>query len=87
MTDLPRKFIDHLANFGFCSKGLFYGYKLHLITSIDGIPISFFVTKAKVRESTITDKLFARCKRSLTKKQLEQAYDSNKVFKANMARN
>lgn len=81
MTDLPRQFKDHLANFGVCSKVLFYGYKLHLITTIDGIPISFFVTKANARESSITDKLFARCKRSLTKKQLDySAYDSNKVY-------
>jgi hypothetical protein len=29
MSDLPTEFYDNLANWGFCGKGYFYGYKLH----------------------------------------------------------
>ena len=46
MTDLPRDLKDRLANWGVCGKGLFYGYKIHLIVTRDGVPLAVVVTKA-----------------------------------------
>jgi len=88
MTDLPRDLRDHLANWGVCSKGKFYGYKLHLITTRDGVPLAVVATRANRTEPTVTDSLLRRLRRHLTPEHLEllrfavadAAYDTHRVY-------
>ncbi|MFQ6057219.1 MAG: transposase [Methanosarcinales archaeon] len=87
-TDLPRSLKDTLANWGVCSKGSFFGYKLHLVITTDGVPIAATVTRANERETTVTKNLFSQIRNRLTSKQLEYlkkvladaGYDSNKTY-------
>lgn len=85
MSDLPCELYDALANWGFCGKGYFYGYKLHLVVTRDGVPLGLVVTKANRRETAVTDRLLARVAHALTDEQVDslvfligdKAYDSN----------
>ena len=88
MTDVNSRFKDDLADGGFCSKGYFYGYKLHLIVTRDGVPLTTVLTKANLTEASVNDKLTDKLDRSLTKKQRERlrnvvadaGYDSNRIY-------
>ncbi len=85
MSDLPSELYDALANWGFCGKGYFHGYKLHLVVTRDGVPLGLVVTKANRRETAVTDRLLARVAHALTDEQVDSlffliggtAYDSN----------
>lgn len=85
MSDLPTELYDTLANWGFCGKGYFYGYKLHIIITRDGVPLGLVVTRASSRETSIIDHLLSEVSRSLTDKHIDSlfyligdtAYDSN----------
>lgn len=85
MSDLPVSLSDTLANWGVCGKGNFYGYKLHLIVSRDGIPLGFVVTKANSRETSVISIMLARVAFALTSENIDNlsfligdtAYDSN----------
>ena len=87
MSDLPSELYDTLTNWGFCGKGYFHGYKLHLLVTRDGVPLGWTVTKANRRETAITDILLARVAQVLTSDQMsnlsfligDKAYDSNKT--------
>ena len=72
MTDLPRDLRDKLANYGVCGKGYFYGYKLHLIVTRDGVPLAVVATKANKTEPSVTDRLINQLRKNLTKFQLEK---------------
>jgi hypothetical protein len=90
MTDLPRDLKDKLANRGVCGKGPFYGYKIHLIVTRDGVPLAFVVTKANKTEPTVTGQLLNQLRRRLTGEQLERlayavadaAYDTVKIYES-----
>jgi len=90
MTDLPRDLKDKLANWGVCGRGLFYGYKLHLIVTRDGVPLATVATRANKTEPTVTEHLLKRLRRRLTVEQLERlayavadaAYDTVKVYES-----
>jgi hypothetical protein len=85
MSDLPSELYDALANWGFCGKGYFHGYKLHMVVTRDGVPLGLVVTKANSRETAVTDRLLARVAYALTDEQTDslvflmgdKAYDSN----------
>ena len=85
MSDLPAQLYDTLANWGVCGKGEFYGYKLHLVVTRDGIPLGLVITRANSRETSITDHLLARVAQALTDENIDslvfligdKAYDSN----------
>jgi hypothetical protein len=85
MSHLPTELYDTLANWGVCGKGYFYGYKLHLLVTRDGVPLGLVVTKANRRETAVTDRLLASVSQALTDDQIESlvfligdtAYDSN----------
>lgn len=85
MSDLPAGLYDTLANWGFCGKGCFYGYKLHLLVTRDGVPLGLVITKANRRETAVTDRLLASVSQALTDDQIDSlvfligdtAYDSN----------
>jgi hypothetical protein len=87
MSDLPSELYDTLANWGFCGKGHFHGYKLHLLVTRDGVPLGWATTKANRRETAVTDRLLARVAQVLTSEQMnslsfligDKAYDSNKT--------
>jgi hypothetical protein len=87
MSDLPSEFYDGLANWGVCGKGYFYGYKLHLVVTRDGVPLSCVITRASCRETSVTDRLLAKAAQSLNSEQMsklsfvagDKAYDSNKA--------
>ncbi len=88
MTDLPRDLGDPLANWGVCGKGKFYGYKLHLLTTRDGVPLAVVATRANRTEPKVTDSLLRRLRRHLTGEQLKHmrfavadaAYDTHGVY-------
>lgn len=88
MTDLPRDLRDHPADWGVCGKGKFYGYKLHLLTTRDGVPLAVVATRANRTEPTVTDSLLRRLRRHLTQEHLEllrfavadAAYDPHRVY-------
>jgi hypothetical protein len=90
MTDLPRSFSDNLANFGVCGKGGFYGYKLHLVVTKDGIPLAFLITKANRREKAFIERIAKQLKNQLKDTDIEDivfvvadsAYDSNRAYEA-----
>lgn len=85
MSDLPAELHDFLANWGFCGKGHFHGYKLHLVVTRDGVPLGLVITKANRRETAVTDRLSAKIACALTDEQADslvfligdKAYDSN----------
>jgi hypothetical protein len=85
MSDIPVDLHDTLANWGVCGKGYFYGYKLHLVVTRDGIPLGLVVTKANRRETNVTDGLLAQVAQALTDEHIDslvflmgdKAYDSN----------
>jgi hypothetical protein len=85
MSDLPSEFYDSLTNCGFCGKGYFHGYKLHLVVTRDGVPLGSAITKASRRETAITKRLLASVGYALTDKQIDslvflmgdKAYDSD----------
>ena len=87
MSDLPSEFYDSLANWGFCGKGHFHGYKLHLVVTRDGVPLSCVTTRANRRETSVTERLLAKITQSLSREQInklsfligDKAYDSNKT--------
>ena len=87
MSDLPSEFYDPLANWGVCGKGYFYGYKLHLVVTRDGVPLSCVITRANCRETSVTDQLLAKAAQFLSSEQMnnlsfvmgDKAYDSNKA--------
>jgi hypothetical protein len=72
MTDLPRDLKDKLANWGVCGKGPFYGYKIHLIVTKDGVPLAFVVTKANKTEPMVRGQLLNQLRRRLTGEQYEK---------------
>ena len=90
LTDLPRDLRDPLANWGVCGKGKFYGYKLHLLTTRDGVPLAVVATRANRTEPTVTDSLLRQLRHHLTGEQLKRlrfavadaAYDTHKVYDA-----
>jgi hypothetical protein len=90
MTDLPRDLKDKLANWGVCGKGSFYGYKVHLIVTRDGVPLAVVVTRANKTEPTVTAQLLHQSRRRLTKEQVERlayavadaAYDTVKIYES-----
>lgn len=90
MTDLPRDFRDKLANWGVCGKGPFYGYKIHLIVTRDGVPLAVVVTRANKTEPMVTERLLNQLRRRLTKEQVERlcyavadaAYDTVKLYES-----
>lgn len=85
MSDLPAELHDTLANWGVCGKGHFYGYKLHLVVTRDGVPLGLVITRANRRETAVTDRLLAQVAQALTDEQIDslvfllgdKAYDSN----------
>lgn len=88
MTDLPRDLGDRLANWGVCGKGKFYGYKLHLIVTRDGVPLAVMATRANRTEPGVTPQLLKGLRQQLTSTQLERlrfvvadaAYDTHRVY-------
>lgn len=72
MTDLPRDLKDKLANWGMCSKGYFYGYKLHLIVTRDGVPLAVLASKANRTEASVSARLLNQLRRRLTQEQLKR---------------
>lgn len=88
MTDLPRRVWDPLASWGFCGKGGFYGYKLHLVTSGDGVPLAAMTTQARNRETGVVPQLLNQLRRQLHAKTLQKlrfgvadaAYDTHGVY-------
>jgi len=90
MTDLPRDLKDKLAAWGVCGKGPFYGYKIHLIVTRDGVPLAVVVTRANETEPMVTEHLLNQLRRRLTKEQLERlcyavadaAYDTVRIYES-----
>lgn len=90
MTDLPRDLKDPLANWGVCGKGKFYGYKLHLVVTRDGVPLAVVATRANRTEPTVTGSLLRGLRRHLSPEQLgrlrlavaDAAYDTHGVYDA-----
>jgi hypothetical protein len=88
MTDLPQDLRDRLAHWGVCGKGKFYGYKLHLLTTRDGVPLAVVATRANRTEPTVTGSLLRHLRCHLTEGQLERlrfavadaAYDTHGVY-------
>lgn len=88
MSDLPSDLRDSLANWGFCGKGRFHGYKLHLIVTRDGVPLAVVATRANLTEPMVNDRLIKQLRRNLTEEQLERlcyavadaGYDTNEVY-------
>ena len=72
MTDLPVSLKDELAEWGYCSKGRLYGYKLHMVTSSDGIPIALVVSRGNLVESSVNERLIGRVERNLNDDQIEK---------------
>jgi hypothetical protein len=85
MSDIPVELHDALANWGVCGKGNFYGYKLHLVVTRDGVPLGLVMTRANRRETAVTDRLLAQVAQALTDEHVDslvfligdKAYDSN----------
>ena len=89
MTDLPKYVRDELANYGYCSKGKFFGYKLHLVSTKDGIPLAFCVSQANKRESVFTFRLFSDLKAIIGDLKIkyvigDRGYDSNNCHNEGM---
>lgn len=90
LSDLPSELQDRLADRGFCGKGAFYGYKLHLIVTRDGVPLAIVATRAGATEPTVTDRLLAGMRRHLTPKHLERlkyavadaGYDTTGIYES-----
>lgn len=89
MTDIPRSRKDHLARWGATSDdNIFYGYKLHLIVTRDGVIIAFFWTTAEKRESRIAQKLFNQVRRCISERKRrkmrvgigDEGYDAKEVY-------
>lgn len=68
------------ANFGKCAarKMTYYGFKLHLVTDTQGIPIHFDLTPANVADVSITEELLSKCSMGYTVIG-DKGYLSNKV--------
>jgi len=95
MTDLPRSHKDHLAKWGATSEDeVFWGYKLHLIVTRDGVIIAFFLTTAEKREAKITKKLFNQVRRRISKRRRrrmrvgvgDEGYDTLEVYELAFAK-
>jgi len=90
MTDLPRRVWDPLASWGFCGKGGFYGYKLHLVVAADGVPLAATTTQARNRETEVVPHLLRQLHAQLRTKALDglrfavadAAYDTHDVHAA-----
>ena len=88
IIDVNSRFKDDLADGGFPSKGYFYGYKLHLIVTRDGVSLTTVLIKANLTEALVNEELTDKLDRSLTKKQRERlrnvvadaGYDSNRIY-------
>lgn len=84
MTDLPKQIYDKVSNYGYCSKGRFYGYKLHLVVTNDEIPIAFCISKANKRETSFVFRLFSEVRELVGDLKIkyvigDKGYDSNKA--------
>jgi len=89
MSDLPVSMKDKAARFGYCGKGVFWGYKFFILTSQDGIPIAVVVSKANKVEMSTSKRLLRQVERRLSGKQKEDilllvadaGYDGEEVYK------
>lgn len=54
------------ASFGYCAskKLCYYGFKLHLVTDINGIPLHFDITPANISDISIAEELLSTIKDS-----------------------
>jgi len=69
MSDLPVSMKDKEAKFGYCGKGVFWGYKFFMLTSLRGIPIAVVVSKANKVEMSTSKRLLRQVERRLTSRQ------------------
>lgn len=90
LSDLPSDLRDRLANLGVCGKGPFYGYKLHLIVTRDGVPLAIVATRANLTEPCVTNRLLRQLRRHLNREQLERlryavadaGYDTTGIYES-----
>lgn len=79
---------DHLASWGYTSdEEAFYGYKLHLLCTADGLPLALRVTRADGHELNEVIPLFKEAERLLGQEAArvahilgDAAYDANDVY-------
>ena len=87
MTDLPSTIRDSFARFGGCSKGKFYGYKLHMVCSKEGLPLAYCLTDASVRETSQVKKLLKQVRRIVNIEDVwfvtaDKGYDAHHVYES-----
>lgn len=90
MSDLPVSAQDQLADYGHCSKGGYWGYKFHLVTTRDGIPLAVVVTRANEVEQSVAQSLVAQVQKALLADNLQSlvffvadaGYDGTPLYNA-----